>query len=69
IITITPCIRFHKSIIKEKTVDIIHKTDFVYSLEKGLKPFSIQDYGSIISSVGDALCCQYFFSNKRKQTP
>ncbi|WP_368243860.1 MULTISPECIES: hypothetical protein, partial [Enterococcus] len=26
-------IRFHKSIIKEKTVDIIHKMDFVYSLE------------------------------------
>ncbi|MEQ7057332.1 hypothetical protein ABQE23_13230, partial [Enterococcus avium] len=25
-------IRFHKSIIKEKTVDIIHKMDFVYSL-------------------------------------
>ncbi|MDB7372396.1 hypothetical protein, partial [Enterococcus faecium] len=24
--------RFHKSIIKEKTVDIIHKMDFVYSL-------------------------------------
>ncbi|EAN08507.1 hypothetical protein EfaeDRAFT_0126 [Enterococcus faecium DO] len=34
IIAITPCIRFHKSIIKEKTVDIIHKMDFVYSLEK-----------------------------------
>ncbi|WP_301709367.1 hypothetical protein, partial [Enterococcus faecium] len=32
IIAITPCIRFHKSIIKEKTVDIIHKMDFVYSL-------------------------------------
>ncbi|WP_218669006.1 hypothetical protein, partial [Enterococcus faecium] len=30
---ITPCIRFHKSIIKEKTVDIIHKMDFVYSLK------------------------------------
>ncbi|MEJ4320655.1 hypothetical protein SJ709_06875, partial [Enterococcus faecium] len=26
-------IRFHKSIIKEKTVDIIHKMDFVYSLK------------------------------------
>ncbi|WP_415347319.1 hypothetical protein, partial [Enterococcus faecium] len=25
--------RFHKSIIKEKTVDIIHKMDFVYSLK------------------------------------
>ncbi|EOI40841.1 hypothetical protein UIS_01634 [Enterococcus faecium EnGen0313] len=31
---ITPCIRFHKSIIKEKTVDIIHKMDFVYSLKE-----------------------------------
>ncbi|MCH3433844.1 hypothetical protein LC949_07715, partial [Enterococcus faecium] len=35
IIAITPCIRFHKSIIKEKTVDIIHKMDFVYSLRRG----------------------------------
>ncbi|MEM5220573.1 hypothetical protein, partial [Enterococcus faecium] len=33
IIAITPCIRFHKSIIKENTVDIIHKMDFVYSLD------------------------------------
>ncbi|KWW71307.1 hypothetical protein AWN61_10175 [Enterococcus faecium] len=37
IIGITPCIRFHKSIIKEKTVDIIHKMDFVYSLKKQLE--------------------------------
>ncbi|MDT2405071.1 hypothetical protein P7D43_22125, partial [Enterococcus avium] len=36
-------IRFHKSIIKEKTVDIIHKMDFVYSLiqEKNLLYFFV----------------------------
>ncbi|MCJ9728578.1 hypothetical protein L6D94_15215, partial [Enterococcus faecium] len=43
IIAITPCIRFHKSIIKEKTVDIIHKMDFVYSLRHDLKIVSNYD--------------------------